>query len=221
LKWVVHERPFSYTADEGDVDHQNGTWQMGPAIESAAGPIYGVRVTDGEKAEGSEYREVMAGLLDNLPGENVAHISPGDGWKEVVRPTDVDDLLSYEDDIPLTVVPGGFGSLLFCGLPFFLIREPPPPPEVADPPPDDWYPEIPTVSTDEFGVSTVQFPGMLVTYRQARHIWIGQPTLPPVVTTVVRQWPRDNTEGVSSAPRIWPPSRSNRLVGGYPGGSRA
>lgn len=40
-------------------------------------------------------------------------------------------------------------------------------------------------------------------------------------TTVVRQWPRDDVRGVSSAPRLWPPSKQKRLAGGYPGGSNA
>lgn len=40
-------------------------------------------------------------------------------------------------------------------------------------------------------------------------------------TTVVRQYPRDDARGVSSAPRLWPPSKSRRLAGGYPGGSGA
>lgn len=38
---------------------------------------------------------------------------------------------------------------------------------------------------------------------------------------VVRQYPRDDTRGVSSAPRLWPRSKSHRIAGGYPGGSGA
>lgn len=33
--------------------------------------------------------------------------------------------------------------------------------------------------------------------------------------TAVRQWPRDDADGLGAAPRIYPPPRSQRLVGGY------
>jgi hypothetical protein len=47
-----------------------------------------------------------------------------------------------------------------------------------------------------------------------------EPILPePDPTWVVRQWPRDDAYGVSSAPRLWPPPKRNRLAGGYPGGA--
>jgi len=38
---------------------------------------------------------------------------------------------------------------------------------------------------------------------------------------VIRQNPRDDARGLSSAPRLYPPSKSRRLFGGYPGGSGA
>lgn len=53
------------------------------------------------------------------------------------------------------------------------------------------------------------------TFRSPRYRWIYPQT------TVVRQAPRDDTQGTSSAPRLWPPSKSSRLAGGYPGGSGA
>jgi hypothetical protein len=46
-----------------------------------------------------------------------------------------------------------------------------------------------------------------------RFIYEGSP--------VVRQWPRDDARGVSSAPRLRPPSKTQRIAGGYPGGSNA
>lgn len=40
--------------------------------------------------------------------------------------------------------------------------------------------------------------------------------------TVVRQYPRDDGRGLEIGPaRLWPPSQSRRLAGGYPGGSGA
>lgn len=53
-----------------------------------------------------------------------------------------------------------------------------------------------------------------LTFRSPRYRWLYNGP-----TTVVRQWPRDDARGVSSAPRLWPPTKSNRLAGGYPGGS--
>lgn len=44
---------------------------------------------------------------------------------------------------------------------------------------------------------------------------------PPGESNVVRQWPRDDAQGVSSSPRIWPASKSARMAGGYPGGAGA
>jgi len=32
---------------------------------------------------------------------------------------------------------------------------------------------------------------------------------------VTRQYPRDDGRGVSSAPRLYPPVKANRLAGGY------
>jgi hypothetical protein len=49
--------------------------------------------------------------------------------------------------------------------------------------------------------------------RRFRFVYEGSP--------VVRQCPRDDVRGTSSAPRLWPPSKSRRLAGGYPGGSNA
>lgn len=36
-----------------------------------------------------------------------------------------------------------------------------------------------------------------------------------LVRTVARLWPRDDGLGISSAPRIWPPTKANRIIGGY------
>jgi hypothetical protein len=41
----------------------------------------------------------------------------------------------------------------------------------------------------------------------------------PSESNVTRQWPRDDAQGVSSSPRIWPASKSARMAGGYPGGA--
>jgi hypothetical protein len=49
--------------------------------------------------------------------------------------------------------------------------------------------------------------------RRFRFVYEGTP--------VVRQWPRDDVRGVSAAPRLWPPSKTRRIAGGYPGGSNA
>ncbi|WP_182377902.1 hypothetical protein [Nocardioides sp. WS12] len=36
------------------------------------------------------------------------------------------------------------------------------------------------------------------------------------VAPAVRLFPRDDGRGMSSAPRIWPPPKANRVIGGYP-----
>lgn len=59
--------------------------------------------------------------------------------------------------------------------------------------------------------------GFRLTFRSPRYRWHWI----EISTPVVRQWPRDDARGVSSAPRLWPPSKSRRLAGGYPGGSNA
>ena len=43
----------------------------------------------------------------------------------------------------------------------------------------------------------------------------GEVTPPPTTLTVVRQYPRDDGLGLSSAPRLYPASKARRLVGGY------
>jgi hypothetical protein len=55
-----------------------------------------------------------------------------------------------------------------------------------------------------------------LTFRSPRYRWVYDGP-----TTVVRQWPRDDVRGVSAAPRLWPPSKTRRIAGGYPGGSNA
>jgi hypothetical protein len=45
------------------------------------------------------------------------------------------------------------------------------------------------------------------------------PVVVPSESNVTRQWPRDDAQGVSSSPRIWPASKSARMAGGYPGGA--
>lgn len=78
-------------------------------------------------------------------------------------------------------------------------------------------PTEPALNTSATGNADVAFKFVL----RASRFRVRYLTTTPTVTTVVRQWPRDDIRGVSSAPRVWPPTRSIRIAGGYPGGSNA
>lgn len=38
----------------------------------------------------------------------------------------------------------------------------------------------------------------------------------PGIESVIRQWPRDDSQGVNSVARVWPPPRGARVIGGQP-----
>lgn len=38
----------------------------------------------------------------------------------------------------------------------------------------------------------------------------------PGIESVIRQWPRDDSQGINSAARVWPPPRGARVIGGQP-----
>lgn len=210
--WDVRGKTLSW---EGDPDFQNGHWYQAtdpdvPAPGTGHDIYRGPDIVDGAPDTETFPRHGYYGP-GPIPtqGDSLASWqADSDDWHVVLDgEAAIAEYLAYE--APGLADEGhsartDVGSLILSAIPAVLITA--------------GIPDRGFLADARSHASFNVFASLRGTYARPRHRWVGTPIIPVVVpgsTTVTRQWPRDDGRGLSSGPRLFPPPKSRRLVGGH------